>query len=413
MADQMTGSDRQIARILEPIGLSLGLLVAQDQRVGAKVLYKDAEFVRAVRQYYLAVTSFKSDTTNAHAIALRNELVDGLSVFLRYVQKAFPKYKRGILTTLRGKFGGAFSLLYKNSLVLEKLLSTGLTADDGVVGPLVLPEQQSSPIYTKVEHDRVVLDSGHPPHPLLRKKAILETRRYLQRELAEIDGALKSSNVDRKYVEAFSRLSELIQFKDDAGAISFGLHVKMMSNLTSRIEEELSEVLNVQIAATLTHSAYFASQYKDWMEFVHNAQNYPPRDAIESRIEEALANVTEVLERNSVVVDERIPASIRSLLLMLSGSADDRTQAMYAGVRGVENFCIAAIKYSYEQAKQFAQDTASKARPALVTIGAGVLIMLTLQVISNFMPVIKNASELNWILENLPKIEKIGKILSK
>jgi hypothetical protein len=413
VAREATGLDRQIVAILEPINLSLSLLVSQDQRVGAKVLYKDAEFVQAVRQYYLATIPFDPNTGEARVPAFHSDLPDGVSSFLKYVHKMFPNYKRGILTALRDDLGAAFSLLYKNSLALEKLLSAGLTPENDSVGSLVVPEQQSSPIYTKVEHDKVVLDSGHPPHPLLRREAISETRRYLQGELNEIYRALKSSNVDRKYVEAFARLSELIKFKDDAGAISFGLHVKMMSHLTHRIEEELSEVLNVQIAATLTHSAYFASQYKDWMEFVHNAQSYPPRDSIESRIEAALTNVTELLANNPAVVDERIPESMRSLILMLTGSADDRGQAIYASVRGVENFCIAAIKYSYQQAKQLAQDAASKARPTLVRIGAGVIIMVTLQVISNFMPVIKSASELNWILENLSKIEKIGKILNK
>jgi hypothetical protein len=40
---------------------------------------------------------------------------------------------------------------------------------------------------------------------------------------------------------------------------------------------------------------------------------------------------------------------------MLSGNTEDRTQAMYAGVRSIENFCIAAIKYSYEQAKRLVE----------------------------------------------------------
>jgi hypothetical protein len=99
--------------------------------------------------------------------------------------------------------------------------------------------------------------------------------------------------------------------------------------------------------------------------------------------------------------------------MLSGGSADDRTQAIYAGVRSVENFCIATIKYSYEQAKLFLQDAAGKARPKLVTLGAATIIVLALQVISNFMPVIRNASELNWIVENLPNIEKISKILRK
>jgi hypothetical protein len=168
-----------------------------------------------------------------------------------------------MVTELRNHFGKSLSQLYKNSIVLKKLLDAAAPSDDINIVPLILPDQQSSLIYTKVEHDRVVLDSGHPLHPFLRKEAIAETRQYLRDELAEIDKALKTSNVDRKYVEAFSQLSELIRFKDDAGAISFGLHIKMISHLTKKIEEELSEILNVQIASTLTHSAYFAIQRLD------------------------------------------------------------------------------------------------------------------------------------------------------
>ena len=329
MADEITGLERQILSVLEPIELTLQLLFTQDRRVGAKILYGDQGFSKAISNYYRPILDHSKHHPLSHA-----ELNHGVTAFLNYVQGRFPEYGRRMVTELRNHFGKSLSQLYKNSIVLKKLLDAAAPSDDINIVPLILPDQQSSLIYTKVEHDRVVLDSGHPLHPFLRKEAIAETRQYLRDELAEIDKALKTSNVDRKYVEAFSQLSELIRFKDDAGAISFGLHIKMISHLTKKIEEELSEILNVQIASTLTHSAYFASQYKDWMEFVHNAQSYPPRDAIENRIEAALADVTETLQSNPHTVDERIPHSISVLLLMLSdGNAEDRMQAIYAGVR--------------------------------------------------------------------------------
>jgi hypothetical protein len=59
------------------------------------------------------------------------------------------------------------------------------------------------------------------------------------------------------------------------------------------------------------------------------------------------------------------------------------------------------------------QDSGAKARPALVRIGAALIIGVAINVISNFLPVIKNAPELNWILENLSKIEKIKNTLDK
>jgi hypothetical protein len=410
MTDQVSGIDRQIIAALEPINLTLSMLSSHDQRVGAKVFYSDADFIQAVRRYYVATVEVSADGLT---LTDRRSLSRGVSGFLGYVQAIFPNFRKGILTDLRYAYGRSFSELYKNSLSLKKLLEAGPAFEEPEIVSLVLPDQQSSPIYAKVEDNRVVLESGQPLHPLLRKEAVNETRQYLQKELSELDKALKASNIDRKYVEAFSRLRELIQFKDDAGAIAFGLHVKMISHLTARIEEEMSEVLNIQISSTLTHAAYFAAQYKDWMDFVQNAQNYPSRDIIESEIERALADVTSTLESNSVTVDERIPETIRLLLRVLSGTSEDRIQAVYAGVRAVENFCIAAIRYSYEQAKRLVQDAASKSRPAIVNIGAAAIILITLDVISNFMPVIKNASELSWILENLPKIERIGKILNK
>jgi hypothetical protein len=80
-------------------------------------------------------------------------------------------------------------------------------------------------------------------------------------------------------------------------------------------------------------------------------------------------------------------------------------------VRSVENFCIATIRYSYDQALRFLQDAGSSARPKLVKMGAAAILLIAVGVIADFMPVIVSASDLNWILENMHNIEKIGRIL--
>ena len=110
-------------------------------------------------------------------------------------------------------------------------------------------------------------------------------------------------------------------------------------------------------------------------------------------------------------MDQRIPESIRLITILLKGTREDRINAVYAGVRGVENICISTVKYAYDQAIQLLKDSGNKARPTLVRLGAAAIIGIALTVISTFMPVIKNASELNWIIENLPRIEKIAHIL--
>ncbi|MGY3651624.1 hypothetical protein ACVWW2_006915 [Bradyrhizobium sp. LM4.3] len=387
------------------------MMVSQDQRVGAKPLFRDERFKQATKMYLVSAIDMASN--NPASEVDRRELANALTEFVAYIRSLFPNHKRGILTVLRREYGRALTELYKDTLTLQKLLEAASTVQDIELEPLSLPEQKSSPIYTKVENERIVLDSGHALHPFLQKEAIAQTRAYLRKELSELESTLRGSNVDRKYVEAFSRLQTLIDFKDDSGAISFGLHVKLISNITGKIESELSDVLSVQISSTLTHSAYFAAQYKDWVEFLQNAQSYPSRESIDAKIDDALAQVEKTLFENPENVDKRIPQSFQMVRDILSASPEDRKQAIYAGVRGVENVCIAAIAYAYEQAKRLTQDSASKARPALVRLGAGAIIMIALSVISNFMPVIKNAAELSWILDNLPKIEKIGKILNK
>jgi hypothetical protein len=400
--------ERQMRALLSEVDSTLYLLAKQDQRMGAKQFYRDSHFGNVINEYFIAANqaSNKAGLTRKQI----NLLQKTASNFLEYVHHRYEKDRSRIITTLRAATGNSFTELYKNTRTLVRLCDVVLT-DGTEVEPMNLPDQKPSPIYTKVERDRVVLDAGHALHPFLRKEGINETRRYLKAELTRIAETLKSSNVDRRYVEAFAKLVDLVNFKSDAGAISFGLHVRMISQLTKQIEQELSDVLNVQIASTLTHASYFASQYKDWMDFLYHAQSYPSGNALEDKIEEALASVTETLRNNTIAVDENIPRTIEFITGMLKGTGEDRKQAIYAGVRSVENFCISAIRYSYDQAVRLLQDSGTRARPKLVGIGAATIIAVAMGVIANFMPIIVNASELNWILENLHNIEKIGKIL--
>jgi hypothetical protein len=398
---------KQIVSEISPIYETLSWLVRNDQRMKAKRFYGDRRFTKIVDNYFRAILN-ASNTSR-----MEGGLLESANEFGQYVDEIFKDDRARILTVLRKEAGVAFSQLYKRTRLLKKLLTAlAVSGDpDDDVG-INLPDQKSSPIYAKVDGGRVILDAGHSLHPLLHKQGVNETRRYLRGELSEIDKALKSSNVDRRYVDAFSLLIDLIEFKDDAGAISFGLHIRMVSQLSKKIEDEMSEILSIQVSSTLTHGAYFASQYKDWMEFLQNARDYEPRTLVESEMSGSLTDVSNVLRNNPAVVDERIPQSIQVISTMLAGSDEDRMNAVYAGVRSVENICISAIKYSSDQAKQLLQAAGTKARPALVTMGAAAIIILALQVIASFMPVIQNAPELGWILENLSHIKNIARVLS-
>jgi hypothetical protein len=170
---------------LRNVSETLFLLYKSDQRMGAKIFYKDEAFVTAVRQYFNAVAHAESSPVKKEDTEV---ILLGATAFVDYVQHRFEKYRSRMLTTLRHEVGASFSSLYKNTLVLIKFLKTDFE-DDTLLEPLDLPEQQPSPIYTKVEGDRVVLDSGHALHPLLRKEAISETRRYLKKNWRKLEAS--------------------------------------------------------------------------------------------------------------------------------------------------------------------------------------------------------------------------------
>jgi hypothetical protein len=299
-------SKDEILRIIDPVTETLGQIAGRDQRLSAKTFYQRRGFVEAAIKYWTAAFELQRDWNEKNFRSLLDEAV----VFLEVLQSLFPNERSRMLTVLRRKAGPSLSILYKNSTSLIRLMERGFS-DEMSLEPINVPEQEPSPIRTKVVESRIVPDSGRALQSFLRKEGISETRRYIRNELLTLSSALESSNVDRKYLEAFNKLPLLVGFEDDAGSISFGLHVRLVSQLTKKIENERSDVLIVQIAATLTHAAYFASQYKDWVEFLHNAQSYPSRRKVENEIDAALSNVADVLEGNPKTVDERIPESVR------------------------------------------------------------------------------------------------------
>ncbi len=274
-----------------------------------------------------------------------------------------------------------------------------------------VPAQRASPIYAKIENQKIVLDEGATLHPLLQKDALQNARVHLKHQLEDLASVLDDSNVDKRFVRAFKQLSLLVVFEDDAGVINLGLQTNLIIAMTKGLESEISEVLSLQISSTLTNVSHYASQYKDWVDFTRNARDYPARNAIETEIDKAIENLERTLSSSSEVVDAKIPASFVLIGQLLKGDANDRRNAMYASIRGFENICIAASKYAYEQAVAYLQDAGAKARPTLVKIGAALIVALSLSIVADFMPVITKAPELHWILENLPQLEKISRIL--
>jgi hypothetical protein len=294
-------------------------------------------------------------------------------------------------------------------VALEKILSASLVADDFT--PTNVPEQKPSPIYAKVEGQKIVLDSGRALQPLLSVNSLSQTRKYLKDEVVQLIDALESSNVDRRLTFEFSKLSGLIEFGDDAGAIILGLHTKKVMHMASKIEQEVSAVLAVQISSTLTQLSHFASQYLDWVEFLRNAAQYPARQAVEGLIDASVEKFIGVLAENSDNVDERIPATVKLIENSLVEDRETRTGAIYAAVRGFENICIVAVKFAFEQVVALLRETAEKVRSYSAKILAAAIVTLAIGIIGSFMPVIKAAPELNWVLENLPKIEKIKELI--
>jgi hypothetical protein len=168
---------------------------------------------------------------------------------------------------------------------------------------------------------------------------------------------------------------------------------------------------NRQGSSTLTQVSHFASQYKDWIDFLRNAAQYPAMQAIEGSIDSSVGKFADVLAANPTNVDEGILATVKLIESSLSDGTEIRSGAIYAAVRGFENICIVAVKFAFDQVIALLKETGEKLRNYAATTIAAAIIVLTIGMIGSFMPVIRAAPELNWILDNLPKIEKLRDLI--
>jgi hypothetical protein len=144
---------------------------------------------------------------------------------------------------------------------------------------------------------------------------------------------------------------------------------------------------------------------------LRNAAQYPAKQAVEEIIDVSVEKFVAVLAENSNNVDERIPATIKLIEGSLDEDGETRAGAIYAAVRGFENVCIVTVKFAFDQVVALLKETTDKTRSYSAKILAVAIVTLAIGIISSFMPVIKVAPELNWVLENLPKIEKIRELI--
>ena len=347
---------------------------------------------------------FGGSADQERAIELRNSVRGYLATVDAMFLQARPRF----ITTMRAVGGTTFVKAYKAAQVLEKFLDASLVVDD--LSPTNIPDQKPSPIYAKIEGQKIVLDSGRTLQPLLSINSIERTKSYLKEELTQLVESLQSSNVDRRLTFEVSKLLKLMEFEDDSGAIVLGLHTKKVSSMTSQIEHEISSVLTVQISSTLTQVSHFASQYKDWIDFLRNASQYPAKEAVEGSIDLSVENFIEVLTAHPENVDDKIIETVKLIEGSLAGR-EIRAGAIYAAVRGFENVCIVAVKFAFDQVLTLLKETGEKVRSYAAKTIAAAIIVLTVGMVGSFMPVIRAAPELNWILENLPKIEKLRELI--
>lgn len=397
----------QLREHLEKMVDRLALIIKSDRRIKLPKHWEEsANFKLAARR--LSHEIYK----NFHDDDPSPELANAFENFYKYIEPYTTDNKIDWLKSYTDGSSYFFSVI-RAATSLNLYLKTGGALPDNDIEITGVPTQSPSPIYVRINENRLTLDTGRHLHPLLRPDAISQTRAYLESELSVIEQSLETSNVDRRFTQAFSRLRDLLRFEDDAGAINLGLHTRTVALMLVKVENEIADILVAQISSSLTTLSHFAAQYKDWIDFIRNAQQYPARDGVDVAIEPSIARVVETMQGKQESVDERIPVSFRMLQKLLEGDKTDRTNAIYAAVRGFENVCIAAVRFAYDQTVELLKDAGKKARPTLVALAAVGIVAVTLKIVADFLPVIRNAPELNWILENLSRIEKIGEILKR
>jgi hypothetical protein len=208
-------------------------------------IFGDERYMSTVKVLFEELLDFDDSADQAQAIRLHNSTRNYIAI----VDAMFLGSRPRFLTTLRTVGGTNFVNAYKEAQTLERILDASL--DINYLSLTNVPDQRPSPIYAKIEGQKIVLDFGRTLQPLLSIHSIERTKSYLKEELVLLVDSLQTSNVDRRLTLEISKLLKLVEFDDDSGAIVLGLHTRKVSNMTSTIEHEISSVLAVQVSSTL------------------------------------------------------------------------------------------------------------------------------------------------------------------
>ncbi|MCO6414801.1 hypothetical protein JYK14_01220 [Siccirubricoccus sp. KC 17139] len=275
-----------------------------------------------------------------------------------------------------------------------------------------VPEQKIAPMRYAVRDGRITI--AHLPNPTEApdRENITRVRQALIENGEAYLADLRNSNVDKRVVAVFERLSQEIERDENVVTV---MMTQTECELTlASISEEISTPLAMSLSAHLRNIAMFAAQFPEWRRYSENVAVTELDNSDIRQIKEAAKKLVEDLKTNHAVVDDEVPRTLKYLADLIQEPSKTFKRSGYAVLTSIENLVAICWKYGLDLIGETAKHTKERlAKHASRAMVVGVLGLASSSIMT-IEPIASRLPDMQWMQNVRSYLQKeIGELIGK
>lgn len=268
----------------------------------------------------------------------------------------------------------------------------------------ITPAQKIAPVKFEIKEGKLMLAVQSNATERSDHANITAAREELLRRGEKLIKELERSNCDRRLIEQFQYVKDLIDYDDNI--VKIGLSNMSCDLMCDACNSGLPEAINAMLRAHTRGVDMFAAQFPEWNKFVQNAVESKIDDTDAILIAKATDNLILQLEAEPRYVDPKVPATLSRLNRLIRRPGVPTKRAAFAMLRSLENLVSKVFSFGSE----FLDQTTRKTIDNLSSIAAKAVVLglLTMAVsgATSIAPVAEKVHELKWLKEAVELVQK-------
>jgi len=269
----------------------------------------------------------------------------------------------------------------------------------------VTPAQQNGPLKFEFREGRLHIKHEHSQPSEKDLQNVRAARDALATEGAVLVQHLIDSNCDQRLTEIVQDIHAKII--DEVDVINLGIVNLSCSQMASRFEAELPDVISARLEGFSVGVSLFVGQYEAWQRFVENAASVDYDLADIREVYEAGVAFLPHLRSSPGLVDPEVPRSVEWVLEAISNPRRSSKRALFGAVRTLENLIARIFTEFAGLLGSVTEGARTGTKRAVSVIAAGLLLGAAANAALNLSPAVGRIVKVDW-LEKAAKIVRKG-----